>query len=503
MNGKREYGDYQTPIEFAEKVCLYLKEHCQLKPSAIIEPTCGKGSFLKSSLIFGAKEYYGIEINPEYCENCKATLQCDNIEIINADIFNFTSKKLIKDNTQVLIIGNPPWVTNSTLSNLDSDNLPVKTNFKRLKGIDAITGSSNFDICEFILLKLLFEYINTNTVIAMLCKSSVARNVFKELKRHSVSFSSCVLLEFDAAKVFGINASACLLVIQLSAALASSDVCNVYDFDHPEVVKSQFGYSNGQFYSNICGKGHDFDGHCCFTWRQGIKHDCSKVMELTMIKGSLHNGRKEAVQIENDIVYPLIKSSMFKKPIIHSFSKYVIVTQKKVREETGHLEHDVPRTWKYLNDNLPSFEKRKSSIYHDAPRFSMFGIGDYSYSKYKVGVSGFYKHPLFSILYSDDEKPVMTDDTSYFISFEDYDMAYVAMLLLNSKSVQEFLNTIAFLDAKRPFTKKVLERISFSKIVQSVSLDDLQETEQKLNLSTFICSPMYDTFKSLIPIELV
>ena len=33
-----------------------------------------------------------------------------------------------------------------------------------------------------------------------------------------------------------------------------------------------------------------------------------------------------------------------------------------------------------------------------------------SYSRYKVGVSGFYKQPLFSVLDSDDEKPVMTDE---------------------------------------------------------------------------------------------
>ena len=54
----------------------------------------------------------------------------------------------------------------------------------------------------------------------------------------------------------------------------------------------------------------------------------------------------------------------------------------------------------------------------------MFGVGDYSYSPYKVGVSGFYKQPLFSVLYSDDGIPVMTDDTSYFICFDHYDTAY-------------------------------------------------------------------------------
>lgn len=130
----------------------------------------------------------------------------------------------------------------------------------------------------------------------------------------------------------------------------------------------------------------------------------------------------------------------------------------------------------------------------------MFGVGDYSYSKYKVGVSGFYKQPLFSVLYSDDNKPVMTDDTSYFICFDSYDMAYVAMLLLNSKKVQGFLKSIAFLDAKRPYTKKVLKRIDFLKIVNSLIFDELTRTEQDLNLPNYVTLPMYDTFKSLIDI---
>ena len=498
MSGKREYGDYQTPICFAEKVCFYLKEYRHIEPSAIVEPTCGLGSFIQSSLLFNAEEYYGIEINPEYCKACEDKIKDNRVKIINSDFFTFSSKSLIKNKSQILVIGNPPWVTNSTLSALGSDNLPIKTNFKGLKGIDAITGTSNFDICEYIILQLINEYRDTNTIIAMLCKTSVARNVFKELKRNYIAFESCDILEFDALKVFGINASACVLLIQLSGKEVSSDICNVYSFENPTIIKSQFGFSNGQFYSNLNSMTENFDGRCCFEWRQGVKHDCSKVMELTLRNDILQNGKKETVQIEEDIIFPLVKSSMFKAPILHNFSKFVIVTQRKSREETEHLACEVPKTWKYLNDNKELFECRKSSIYHNAPPFSMFGVGEYSYSRYKVGVSGFYKQPLFSVLYSDDGKPVMTDDTSYFLCFECFDMAYVAMLLLNSKKVQQFLINIAFFDAKRPYTKKVLERIDFKKIVDCISILELEQTEQDLHLSEYVTNSMYDDFKTLL-----
>lgn len=52
------------------------------------------------------------------------------------------------------------------------------------------------------------------------------------------------------------------------------------------------------------------------------------------------------------------------------------------------------------------------------------------------------------------EKPIMLDDSCYYLPFDDYDEAYITLLILNSKLVKKFLKNIAFLDSKRPFTKK-------------------------------------------------
>ena len=67
-----------------------------------------------------------------------------------------------------------------------------------------------------------------------------------------------------------------------------------------------------------------------------------------------------------------------------------------------------------------------------------------------------------------------------------------------SKKVQGFLTSIAFLDAKRPYTKKVLQRIDFEKIVACLSIDELIQTEQNLNLTDYVTDSMYDKFKSLL-----
>jgi 16S rRNA A1518/A1519 N6-dimethyltransferase RsmA/KsgA/DIM1 with predicted DNA glycosylase/AP lyase activity len=501
MSNKKEFGDYQTPEEFALSVCVYIKEKYNVSPTAVIEPTCGIGNFLNSSLIFNAKEYYGIEINKEYYNYCNDRFSDDRVKIINSDFFGFNSNELIKDRSSVLIIGNPPWVTNSNLSALNSKNLPPKMNFKRFKGIDAITGSSNFDICEYIIHQLLNEYRNTDTLIVMLCKTSVARNIFKEIKQNNFNLDLYELLEFDAMKVFGISASACILLIRLTKNKMTVDFANIRNFSAPETIVSSFSYEKNKFHNNINNMIDDFDGFCCFEWRQGVKHDCSKIMELTLNNEKLLNGFKEEVYIEKSNLFPLVKSSHFKSPVLDRFLKYVIVTQKKAGEETAYLQEVAPKTWDYLQKNYLLFEKRKSSIYKGAPKFSMFGIGDYSYFRYKVGISGFYKQPIFSLLYSKDDKPVMTDDTSYFIPFDSYEMAYISMIILNNKRVQEFLLNISFLNSKRPYTKKVLERLDFGKILEKLTYKELLDTESTLKLRNTITKKLYEEFRCLVDIK--
>ena len=92
----------------------------------------------------------------------------------------------------------------------------------------------------------------------------------------------------------------------------------------------------------------------------------------------------------------------------------------------------------------------------------------------------------------------MTDDTTYFIGFENFAAAYAATLFLNSLPVQEFLTTTAFLDAKRPYTKKILGRIDFAKIATTIRFADLKQTERRLDLTDRLTSSMLAEFVSSI-----
>ena len=251
MFGKKEFGDYQTPIEFSNKICNFLLNFKKITPSIIIEPNCGIGNFIESSFVFNAHKYIGIDINKEYCDFCESRFKGYNVKIFNENFFDFDLNKILSSQDTILVIGNPPWVNNSFLSSIDSKNLPQKKNFKNFKGLDAITGASNFDICEYIIIKLLQFFKNSTAIIAMLCKTTVARNIYKEIRNQNIYYSNFEIIEFDANKIFGINASACLLYIKLSSSNNIQDEeCKVFTFDNPNEYKYTI---KDRFSGNITG----------------------------------------------------------------------------------------------------------------------------------------------------------------------------------------------------------------------------------------------------------
>jgi hypothetical protein len=319
--------------------------------------------------------------------------------------------------------------------------------------------------------------------------------VLLELSRNELSCEKVEMLNFNSNKVFDISAAACVLVIKLTSHIAFNDkiVCEVKNFDDNTLCDTLSVYDGVIRSADVKT---DLDGICQLVWRQGVKHDCGKVMELDKKDSAFVNKYKEIVQIEDTLVFPLVKSSHFKKPILTDFSKSVIVTQKKPKQDTAYICNELPLTWEYLNDHIEDFNNRKSVIYKNAAPFSMFGIGNYSFAPYKVGLSGFYKKPLFCLMYSD--KPVMTDDTAYFLAFDNYDIAYCLMLLLNSKTVQEFLLSIAFLDNKRPYTVKLLSRLDLSKCIEAVSFDEIMQTEKALALPTYVSLEHYQNLENYI-----
>lgn len=498
MSDNLEHGDYQTPQWFADKVCRYLRDHARVRPSAVVEPTCGDGSFLRSALALDASEYLGIEASPAHCAVARRLQEVDpRVRIVQADIFSCRTRPLVRDEREVLVLGNPPWVLSSTLAGTGPDNLPEKSNFKALPGLDARTGAGNFDVCESVILRLVDEYAGTNALFCMLCKPAVARSVYAELDRRRAACSLFRILEFHAEHVFGVRTPACMLLFRLSPAACPMPMCEVADFSAPDAPKALLSVAGGSIRA-VDADAPDLDGQCQLAWRQGVKHDCSAVMELEERDGRLLNALGEVVDVEPEMLFPLVKSSMFKAPVISGSARRVLLTQRRMGEDTSRIERDAPKAWAYLMAHADRLDGRRSVVYKGQPRFCMYGVGDYAFSLWKVGVSGFYKDPMFSVLASPDATSIQTDDTCYFLSLDSYEAAYAAMLVLNSEPVLRFYRSISFRDAKRPWTKKVLGRLDFAKALQLLSLPDLRETEARLGLPPRLDGDMLRSFRRLV-----
>src|SRR5262249_41946428 len=150
---------------------------------SILEPTCGRGNFLAAALrTFPKAAAVGLEISTAHAEAARRQIQnfgAANRTVIHQEDFFHADWTTILGQLPdpLLIVGNPPWVTNSQLGMIEGNNLPRKSNFQNHSGLDALTGKSNFDISEWMLLRAL-EWLNgRRATLAVLCKTTTARKI--------------------------------------------------------------------------------------------------------------------------------------------------------------------------------------------------------------------------------------------------------------------------------------------------------------------------------------
>jgi len=485
---KVEYGDFQTPLPLAREVCALLSQ-CGCKPLSVLEPTCGAGNFLRAAHEqFGSiKRAVGVEINGEYVTSARRSipdaLNGGQLTIIKEDFFTVHWEEilgLLPD--PLLIIGNPPWVTNAELGSLGSANLPLKSNFRNQAGIDAITGKSNFDISEWMLIRALDWIRGRQATLAMLCKTAVARKVLFNAWSTGQPLETSDIYQIDAMKFFGAAVDACLLVVRPSPYARSLD-CRIHESPEENEPVAVLGYRNGQLVANVQAfeRWAYLEGEELYRWRSGIKHDCAKVMEVREENGRYRNGLGELVELEAEYLYPMLKSADIFREDPPAPRRWMLVTQRFVGEDTCRIRDKAPKTWEYLVRHGALLDRRVSAIYRKRARFSIFGVGDYSFALWKVAISGLYKRLEFKMIGPSDGKPVVLDDTCYFIACRAKGEAQLLTELLNSEPARQFFSAVIFRDAKRPLTVAVLRRLDLLVVARELNLE--HPLEKYLQLS--------------------
>lgn len=471
---KIEFGDFQTPSSLAQAIAGFLRDNGGVA-DVIVEPTCGRGSFIAAVMTAfpKVKDIYGFDINPEYvCEAADTARQRGGRKphLEHRNFFQIDWTEFFSTLTgTILVIGNPPWVTNSALGTLESENLPEKTNFQGHNGFAAKTGKANFDISEWMLIKLTEALHRRVGCIAMLCKTSTARKLLRHAWLNRLNIGRCSLHLIDAQKHFGASVSACLLIVHTGMPACAATACVYPDLSFNGRI-STLGLAGKELVADVdeYRRLRDIDGTSYYTWRSGVKHDAAGVMEFKHENGHFTNGRNETCNLEMTYLFPLLKSSDIANGRLTP-DRYVLVTQRTPSDDTASVMRSAPKTWSYLLAHAAALDQRRSIIYAKRPRFSVFGIGDYTFAPWKVAISGLYKNCRFNVIGKHHGKPIVLDDTCYFIPCASEAEACFVCDLLNSDVCQRFLRSQVFLDAKRPITVDILNRIDLKKVAEHVN----------------------------------
>lgn len=488
-----ERGDWQTPRALAEAVldcvmarCLEPGGRAPRSPRTVLEPTCGRGTFLAAAAArFPGAELVGYEIDADYTRAARAALAGHaSSRIVTRDFFDVTwEDELASMDGPLLVLGNPPWVTSAQLGALGSTNAPRKKNPGGLRGLDAVTGKSNFDVSEWMMVRLLEALAGRDATVALLCKSTVARRVIETVSARGLAVAPVGLWRIDAARHFDASVSAVLFIAETrrssrSSAAVAGRACAPgggawpvhADLEAPrERPESALGVVEGVLVADAdrFARTRHLSGTCAPEWRSGVKHDCARIMELGRASASApwRNGLGEVVDIEADLVHPLLKSSDVANERATP-SRAMIVTQRSLGEDTAALRRSAPRAWRYLVRHRAVLDARKSSIYEKQPPFAIFGIGAYSFAPWKVAISGLYKRSTFTVVGPHEGRPVVLDDTCYFLAFDDEARARRAADALRSEAATDFFVSRIFWDAKRPINKGILQALDLQALLR-------------------------------------
>lgn len=479
MSRKKEYGDFQTPLSLARRVVALVGQTNSCF-GTIIEPTCGVGAFLEAAAErFGmSPRYWGFDVNPNYVGAARialARIGPPTRMVQQRDFYTVDWKQFLSEQAgPVLIIGNPPWITNAGMGVINGRNLPEKSNFRGQSGLDAMTGKANFDISEWMLVKLAEAFQSRRGTLAMLVKTVVARKLLAHCWSAGMPITEAAIYRIDAAEHFDAAVDASLVAIDFGES-AKPKRAEVYDqLSRAIRPAATIALEDGTLIADLDAyrATKHLVGGSSLRWRSGIKHDCSKVMELELEGRQLRNGLDELLDLEPDYLLPMFKTSEVAAGRVDHCRRRMIVTQRRIGEETAGIAERAPKTWSYLQRHCALFSKRGSSIYRGKPEFSIFGVGDYSFSPWKIAVSGMYKSLKFVRVGPFQAQPVVFDDTTNFIPCPSEAAATLLLSLLESDEARTFYNAFIFWDAKRPITVDLLNRLNIRALAESRGVSD-------------------------------
>lgn len=527
-----QLGEYYTPRGVAELSVDELDIDDD-ESDTFLDPGCGSGIFL-ATCIDAKREalggdlspeelvdvitdtVFGVDLNPVAVKSAKLSyllsllpmIEQGNVDRLELPVFLTDSLKLTRDDQIRFggdrldlsvdhLVGNPPWITWGNLSEQLRDAWREKY-VKQLDllphyGVETRLGHANDDISVPFIWVCIHHYLNEDGDASFVLKRDIMKGPAGRLLRTQRVNSRPVTVrhihDFNRLRPFGDDVGVHSAVYTLdtdsgtgfpietdswkkrSGKPAFSSAERMQDtLVHEETAMipvEEDDTSSSWVRQDAESRAL---GECEHGIRHGVKDDAKDVYSID---------RSQLDEIEPDHVYPYIKSKHVVKYGLFGHGLHLVPIRKANEDNENELQNNCPKTYEYLESNRNALEDRSSTWLDKGTFYNVFGLGEYTWSDYKVVWCRLGFKPHFAVVSNVDdedlgEKMVVPGDHFMFISTDDKYEAHFLCSLLNSSIYQKSIKGIAS-EGKSSLSKTVISKLELPEYTETEDSKRLAE----------------------------
>ena len=527
-----QLGEYYTPRGVAELSVGELNVD-DYETDTFLDPGCGSGIFL-ATCIDAKREaleddltpevlvdvitdtVYGIDLNPVAVKSAKLSyllsllpvLKQSGVDSLELPVFLTDSLKLTRDDQirfgdGVLdlsvdhLVGNPPWITWGNLSEqvrgVWREKYVKQLDLLPHQGVETRLGHANDDISVPFIWVCIHNYLDEDGDASFVLKRDIMKGPAGRLLRTQRVDSRPVTVrhvhDLNRLRPFGDD-------VGVHSAVYTLDADSESEF--PIAADSWKKASGRPSFSTVEAMRETLErdetgmvpvegddpssswvrenaenralGECDHDIRHGVKDDATDVYSID---------RSQLDELEHDHVYPYIKSKNVVKYGLFGHELHLVPIEKANEDNETEMQNNCPKTYEYLESHKEALEDRSSTWLDKGTFYNVFGLGEYTWSDYKIVWCRLGFKPHFAVVSTVDdeylgEKMVIPGDHFMFISTDDKYEAHFLCGLLNSSIYQKSLKGIAS-EGKSSLSKTVISKLELPEYKENEDSERLAE----------------------------
>ncbi len=525
-----QLGEYYTPRGLAE-LSVSKTDIDAFASETFLDPGCGSGMFL-AACIDAKREalasdltpdtlvdtitdtVYGIDLNPVAVKSAKLAyllsllpaVERANVDRLELPVFLTDALGLTRDDdvrfggnelglTVDHLVGNPPWITWEKLSeqvrNAWREQYTNQLELLPHDGVESRLGYGNDDISVPFVWVCIHRYLDEGGDASFVLKRDIMKQPAGRLLRTQQVNTRPVAVQhvhdFNRLRPFGADVRVNSAIYTLCADREAGFPITVDSWkrkvDQPSFASSEaMRETLAREETEVVPVEEDDPsspwiredaenralGECDHDIRHGVKDDATDVYTVN---------REQLETLETDHVYPYLRSKHVVKYGLFGHTLHLVPMKKANQNNELALRNDCPETYAYLDANRRALESRSSSWLDEGTFYNVFGLGEYTWSAYKVVWCRLGFKPHFAVVSTVDdetvgEKTVVPGDHLMFISTDDEDEAYFLCGLLNSSIYQRSIREIAS-EGKSGLSKSVVSNLELPEYSRTADTERL------------------------------